>query len=99
MQTGIENRAIVDIDDGVAVGGGAVWVSDEAGDRVFRVDPQTDRVAQVINVGTGPTSLTVVNALPGRAVRDIRRSGPYRGAHIPSIAGPGGPVEHIAWSV
>ena len=44
---------------GVAVGGGAVWVSDEAGDRVFRVDPQTDRVTQVINVGTGPTSLTV----------------------------------------
>jgi YVTN family beta-propeller protein len=44
---------------GVAVGSGAVWVSDEAGDRVFRVDPQTDRVTQVINVGTGPTSLTV----------------------------------------
>ena len=36
-----------------------MWVSDEAGDRVFRVDPQTDRVTQVINVGTGPTSLAV----------------------------------------
>jgi YVTN family beta-propeller protein len=44
---------------GVAVGGGAVWVSDDAGDRVFRVDPGTDRVTELINVGTGPTAIAV----------------------------------------
>jgi peptide/nickel transport system substrate-binding protein len=36
-----------------------VWVSDEAGDRVLRVDPQTDQVSAVINVGTGPTAIAV----------------------------------------
>jgi peptide/nickel transport system substrate-binding protein len=34
-------------------------VSDEAGDRVYRVDPQADQVTEDINVGTGPTALTV----------------------------------------
>ena len=43
----------------VATGLGGVWVSDAAGDRVFRVDPQTDQVTAVINVGTGPTGLAV----------------------------------------
>ena len=43
----------------VAVGEGAVWVSDAANGRVLRVDPQTNRVTGSINVGTGPSAITV----------------------------------------
>ena len=43
----------------VAVGEGAVWVSDAADGRVLRVNPHTNRVADWINVGTGPSAITV----------------------------------------
>ena len=38
---------------GVAAGSGAVWVTDELGDRVVRIDPATNRVVGVIPVGRG----------------------------------------------
>ena len=60
----------------VAVGQGAVWVSDEGGDRVFRVDPQDNQVTASINVGAGPTAITlgfgsvwVANSLDGTVSR------------------------------
>ena len=34
-------------------------VSDEAGDRVVRIDPQADQVVATINVGSGPTAIAV----------------------------------------
>ena len=36
-----------------------MWVSDEAGDRVVRIDPQADEVVATINVGSGPTAIAV----------------------------------------
>jgi YVTN family beta-propeller protein len=44
---------------GVAVGADAVWVSDQAGGRLVRIDPQIDQVTQPINVGTGPGAIAV----------------------------------------
>jgi DNA-binding beta-propeller fold protein YncE/predicted Ser/Thr protein kinase len=38
---------------GLAAGGGAVWVSDQLGDRVVRIDPATNRVDRSIPVGRG----------------------------------------------
>jgi DNA-binding beta-propeller fold protein YncE len=37
----------------IATGDGAVWVTDELGDRLVRVDPGTNRVVAVIPVGLG----------------------------------------------
>jgi YVTN family beta-propeller protein len=41
---------------GVAVGGGAVWVSDTDDDAVSRVDP-TSRASRTIAVGRGPVGI------------------------------------------
>ncbi|HEY2571294.1 MAG TPA: hypothetical protein VGI27_07465, partial [Solirubrobacteraceae bacterium] len=41
----------------VAVGTGAS--EREVGDRVHRVDPPTDQIAAMLNVGTGPSALAV----------------------------------------
>jgi DNA-binding beta-propeller fold protein YncE len=38
---------------GVAVGGGAVWITDMLGDRLVRVDPATNRMVAIIPVGRG----------------------------------------------
>jgi hypothetical protein len=38
---------------GVAVGGGAVWITDMLGDRLVRVDPATNRIVAIIPVGRG----------------------------------------------
>jgi streptogramin lyase/tRNA A-37 threonylcarbamoyl transferase component Bud32 len=43
----------------VAVGEGAVWVTDQLGDRLARIDPATNRVAAVIPVGRGARSVAV----------------------------------------
>jgi streptogramin lyase len=37
----------------VAVGGGAVWVTDELGDRLARIDPATNRIVASVPVGRG----------------------------------------------
>jgi DNA-binding beta-propeller fold protein YncE len=44
---------------GVAAGGGAVWVTDELGDRVVRIDPATNRVVGAIPVGRGAIGVAV----------------------------------------
>ncbi len=44
---------------GVAAGGGAVWVTDELGDRVVRIDPATHRVVGAIPVGHGAIGVAV----------------------------------------
>jgi DNA-binding beta-propeller fold protein YncE/tRNA A-37 threonylcarbamoyl transferase component Bud32 len=43
---------------GIAAGGGAVWVSDQLGDRVVRIDPATNRVDKSIPVGRGAGGVT-----------------------------------------
>ena len=60
----------------VAVGLGAVWVSDAANGRVLRINPQTDQVTAAINVGTGPSAIAlgdgsvwVANSLDGTVSR------------------------------
>lgn len=45
----------------VAVGFGAVWVSDSTGDRVIRVNPDTGEIVAEIAVDGGPTSLTITD--------------------------------------
>ena len=44
---------------GIAVGQGAVWVANDSGGSVARVDPATGQVVTTINVGRGPDALTV----------------------------------------
>jgi YVTN family beta-propeller protein len=44
---------------GVAVGKGAVWVTDELGDRVVRIDPATNRAVAAIPVGRGALGITI----------------------------------------
>lgn len=46
---------------GVAVGGGAVWVTDQLGDRLVRIDPATNRVEKSIPVGSGAGGVTFGN--------------------------------------
>jgi serine/threonine-protein kinase len=43
----------------VAVGGGAVWVTDQLGDRLVEVDPKTGRVVKRIAVGRGAGGVAV----------------------------------------
>ena len=43
---------------GIAAGGGAVWVSDQLGDRVIMIDPATNRVGRSIPVGRGAAGVT-----------------------------------------
>ncbi len=45
----------------VAVGAGAVWVTDELGDRLVRIDPATNRVVTAIPVGKGARGVAVAN--------------------------------------
>jgi YVTN family beta-propeller protein len=42
----------------VAVGGGAVWVTDVLGDRLVRIDPSTNRVVARLPVGDGARGVT-----------------------------------------
>ena len=44
---------------GVAVGAGAVWVTNNYGGTVSRIDPAVDRVVQTIPVGNAPTGVAV----------------------------------------
>ena len=44
---------------GVAAGSGAVWVTDELGDRVVRIDPATNRILGAIPVGRGAQGVAV----------------------------------------
>jgi YVTN family beta-propeller protein len=46
---------------GVAVGAGAVWVTDELRDRLVRIDLATNRIATAIPVGKGARGVTVAN--------------------------------------
>ena len=43
----------------VAVGGGAIWVTNADGDSVSRVDPRTHALIQTIPVGSSPSGITV----------------------------------------
>jgi streptogramin lyase len=38
---------------GIAVGGGAVWITDQLGDRLVKVDPVTNRIVASVSVGRG----------------------------------------------
>jgi YVTN family beta-propeller protein len=60
----------------VAVGLSAVWVSDATNGRVLRINPRTGQVTAAINVGTGPSAITlgdgsvwVANSLDGTVSR------------------------------
>jgi YVTN family beta-propeller protein len=48
-----------DAPQGVAVGAGAVWVTNQLGDSVSRIDPRTNRVVETIPVGRGPVGIAV----------------------------------------
>ena len=44
---------------GIAVGAGAVWVANNFGGTVSRIDPKTDTVVDTIHVGNGPSGVAV----------------------------------------
>lgn len=48
-----------DAPQGIAVGAGAVWVTNQFGDSISRIDPTTNRVVQTIPVGRGPVGIGV----------------------------------------
>jgi YVTN family beta-propeller protein len=61
---------------GIAVGAGSVWVTDESSRRVVRIDPETNKVAETVGVGNGPTGIAfgeravwVANSLDGTVSR------------------------------
>ena len=65
-----------DVGRGIAVGDGAVWVSDYDRGRVSRIDPGSNEVTRKVPVGNGPTALTyaagalwVANELDGTVMR------------------------------
>ena len=63
---------------GMAVGAGALWVSDAANDRVLRLDAQTHRIEDRIPVGRNPSGIVAssgsvwVANTGGRTVSEIR---------------------------
>jgi peptide/nickel transport system substrate-binding protein len=63
---------------GMAVGAGALWVSDAANDRVLRLDPQSHRIEDRIPVGRNPSGIAAssrsvwVANTGGRTVSEIR---------------------------
>src|SRR5204863_83602 len=82
---------------GIAVGGGAVWVSDDAAGTVSRIDPHTNHVTDRIGVGNGATALAfgadalwVTNGLDGT----VSRIDPA--TNVPIAVGVGGSPEAIA---
>jgi hypothetical protein len=46
----------------LAFGAGGLWVSDEFGERVLRIDPSTRRESAALDVGNRPKGLAVVPA-------------------------------------
>ena len=79
---------------GIAVGGGSVWVTDEATGSVVGIDPATNAVASKATVGAGPTgiaygdgSLWVANALDGTVSRVYATTLGGQGT-IPVLDGP-----------
>ena len=66
----------------IAVGAGSVWVTNEAGSTLLRIDPRTNKVTQTTNVGNGPVavavglgSVWVVNTLDGTVSRVDAKTG------------------------
>ena len=55
----VETLPVGSSPSGIAVGAGAVWVTDNLGQSVSRVDPAVDRVVQTIPVGNGPEGVAV----------------------------------------
>ncbi len=58
--------AVVPVGDGpdaIAAGAGGVWVANEFGRSVARIDPTTDTVTRVIAVGNGPRGLAIAGGL------------------------------------
>ena len=85
MQPGLEKRAY-DVGTwvaGVAVGGGAVWATNEIADLVYRIDPVTDRVVEV----TGATSPRDVGAGDGAVWVTAGRPRSSDAALPPAICG------------
>ena len=80
---------------GIAVGGGAVWISDSAQNRLLRLDPKSDEVTQTIGVGSGPSAVAfgeggvwVANTLDGTVSRVDPVTNQVR-ATVPVGASPG----------
>jgi YVTN family beta-propeller protein len=60
----VSNRLVANVDvgttpTGVAVGEGAVWVTNASDGTVTRIDPATRSVRQTIRVGSGPSAIAV----------------------------------------
>jgi YVTN family beta-propeller protein len=88
----------------VAVGLGAVWVSDAADGRMIKVDPETDQVTQAIDVGRGADAIAVgdgsvwvANSLDGT----VSRVDPQTGSVTAVIAVGEGPsaIALAHWSL
>ena len=80
---------------GVAVGGGAYWVTNGDGDTVSRIDPGTNAVVDTIPVGNGPTGIAfgdgavwVVCSLDGT----VSRIDPGTNKVVKTIGVGGGPL-------
>jgi YVTN family beta-propeller protein len=96
------NRLVADVDVGrtpthIALGPGAVWVTNADDDTVKRIDPQTKTVVQTIAVGSSPSGITtgngavwVANSLDGTVSRIDPMTDTVVGGAIPVGNGPGG---------
>jgi peptide/nickel transport system substrate-binding protein len=98
-RTVVETIPVGSTPSGVAVGDGAVWVTDNLSQTVSRIDPAVDRVVQTIPVGNAPEgvavgdgSVWVANSSDGT----ISRIDSVRGDVVDTIAFGGGATDVAA---
>ena len=77
---------------GIAVGEGAIWVPDVAGNMVYKIDPQTNQVVQKVtadmvggggSIGAGEGALWVITGAGGNVLRRYSADGGAEEAKIP----------------
>ena len=93
----------IDVGDGptdIALGYGAVWVTNQHASTVSKIDPDANTATNSVNVGNGPLGITtgggalwVANSLDDTVSRD-RSRGQIRGRQMPVGSGPG----DVTWS-
>ena len=79
---------------GVAVGGGAVWVTDQLGDRLVKVDPAANRIVASVPVGRGAGGVTFGGGsvwVAGAIDHDVTRVDPATTRVIATIKIPASP--------
>jgi len=79
---------------GIAVGGGAVWVTDQLGDRLVKIDPAANRIVASVPVGRGAGGVTFGDGsvwVAGAIDHDVTRVDPATTRVVARIRVPASP--------